>query len=1369
MSGDGSLLQFLQGGGELGALIRSKDWSATLLGPSEFWPQSLKTTLGILLNSRYPMFVFWGPQLIKIYNDGYKPILGRKHPWALGQPAREVWPEIWPAIEPLVDRALSGDPTWSDDLMLFMERNGFPEEVYFTFSYSPIPDESGGIGGMFCACTETTGEVLGERRLRTLRDLAAALAETRTERDTCMQAANLLHENAADVPFAVIYLLDEHGRAQLAAQAGAGPGHPVAPVEIFRGHEAESWPVYDAIDGRSARLVSSLGDRLTVVPAGPWPEPPDSAMVLPLIDRSLDRAIGAIVLGISSRRPFDADYRGWFDLVAGQLGASITSARAVEQERRRAEALADLDRAKTAFFSNVSHEFRTPLTLMLGPTEEALASGDAALGGEALRMVHRNQLRLLKLVNSLLDFSRLHDGRAQAQREATDLAALTASLAGVFRSAIERAGLRLIVNCEPMAEPVLIDREMWEKIVFNLLSNAFKFTLEGEIEVVFSDGDGGVVLTVRDTGTGIPAGELPRIFERFHRIAGAKGRTFEGSGIGLALVHELVTLLGGTVSVESDLGRGSTFTVRLPHAALPQLAKGSPMRALAAPSVGSDGYLEEMLRTLPKREGSAPPPSASGRPRVVVADDNADMREYISRLLSPDYDVIAVGDGEAALDAVQAQRVDLVLSDVMMPRLNGVELLERLRADDRTRTLPVILVSARAGEDDTVAGLHTGADDYLVKPFSARELIARVHARLEIAAERKRREDALRSSEERFRLMADHAPVMVWVTEPDGRCTFLSRSWYEFTGQTPETGLGHGWVSAVHPDDRAHASQVFLNANQERAPFQLEYRLRRHDGVFRWALDAAAPRFGATGEHQGYIGSVIDITERKHAEDEMRQSRQQLRLVTDAIPALVSYIDADRRYRFNNRAYADWFGHEPHDLQGQTMREVLGEQAYQQLQPHVDRVLAGEMVSFDGVVNYRNAGPRDVHVSYVPDLDESGVARGFYALITDQSARHEAEQALRDADRRKDEFLAMLAHELRSPLAPIRSAAEVLRLGDAQGGPQQWAREVIERQTQHLTRLVDDLLDVSRITRGMITIRREPLDLAVIVRRSVETSRPMIDSRHQQLTVTLPPEPLQVAGDLTRLVQVIANLLNNAAKYTEEGGRIDLQVRNEDGSAAISVRDNGIGLSAELLPHVFDLFTQASRSLDRSQGGLGIGLTLVRRLVELHGGTVDARSDGPGHGSEFIVHLPLLAGDTRLSDPGDGDHAAEMSTMARALRVLVVEDHPDSADMMAFLIEAHGHQVFKARDGASALATALAVRPNVVFCDIGLPGMNGYELAAEMRKQSQLGDMRLIAVSGYGREEDRQRAEAAGFDAHLTKPIEPQVLHSLLQLGVNRA
>jgi signal transduction histidine kinase len=425
----------------------------------------------------------------------------------------------------------------------------------------------------------------------------------------------------------------------------------------------------------------------------------------------------------------------------------MTNARAYQEERLRAEALAELDRAKTAFFSNVSHEFRTPLTLSLGPIEDALASPARALAGADLELVHRNNLRLLKLVNTLLDFSRIEAGRMDARYEPLDLARVTTELASTFRSAVERAGLELVIDAPPLGEDVYVDPEMWEKIILNLLSNALKFTLEGRISVrVRLDGEHALV-EVRDTGTGIPAPDLPRIFERFHRLRGAGARTHEGTGIGLALVRELVRLHGGEIQAQSAPGVGTSFVVSLPrgraHLADDRIGAA---RALGSSAGGVAAFREEALRWGPSV--SAPP--AAMQPCAVecilVADDNADMRAYVERLLGRSFRVVAVADGSAALRAALAEPPDLVLSDVMMPGLDGFALLRALRADARTRTVPVVLLSARAGEEAVLEGLDAGADDYLVKPFSARELLARVRVNVVMARERKARAAAEEAS-----------------------------------------------------------------------------------------------------------------------------------------------------------------------------------------------------------------------------------------------------------------------------------------------------------------------------------------------------------------------------------------------------------------------------------------------------------------------------------------------------------------------------------------------------------------------------------------------------------------------------------------------
>ena len=743
---------WLVGGGEMGKLVRSMDWAKTPLGDISRWPQSLRTTVSLCLASNFPISLAWGPKHIQIYNDGYWPICGAKHPGAMGQDFSECWASAWPVIGEAFERALAGQTSYLENQRMFLDRNDYLEETFFTFSFSPIQDETGRVGGLFHPVTETTGKMLAERRTRALRDLAARAGKARSLEEALTLAAQSLSESDLDLPFLLFYAVDDQGReARLVASTGLTAGLDASPrvVDLTAVREA-SWPLTEVMRSLQARKIDDLGARIGPLSCGPYPEPPKAALALPIVPPGHERPLAILVAAISPRLPFNEAYRAFYDLLAAGVTTAVAIGRAHEDERKRAEALAEIDRAKTAFFSNVSHEFRTPLTLILGPLEDELAEHESPLPQsrrDRLDAAHRNALRLLKMVNSLLDFSRIEAGRVQASYEPTDLAAYTAELAGVFRSAIDRAGLSLVVDCPAMPEPLYVDREMWEKIVLNLLSNAFKHTFEGSITVRLRWRGDHAELQVADTGVGIAANEQARVFERFHRVKGAKSRTHEGTGIGLALIKELVGLHRGTVRVESREGAGSAFIVAIKsgcaHLPQGQIGKG---RTLSSTATRAAAYVEEALHWLPGAPSAsdAPEPmvataAAVGvpRPRILLADDNADMRTYVQRLLVDKYAVRAVPDGAAALAAAREETPDLVLSDVMMPGLDGFGLLRELRADPQTRTVPVILLSARAGEEATVEGLGSGADDYVVKPFSARELLARVRTHLQIALMRR--------------------------------------------------------------------------------------------------------------------------------------------------------------------------------------------------------------------------------------------------------------------------------------------------------------------------------------------------------------------------------------------------------------------------------------------------------------------------------------------------------------------------------------------------------------------------------------------------------------------------------------------------------
>ena len=896
---------------------------------------------------------------------------------------------------------------------------------------------------------------------------------------------------------------------------------------------------------------------------------------------------------------------------------------------------------------------------MLGPTEDALARPDGVMSRADLETLHRNELRLLKLVNALLDFSRLEAGRVLVAYEPSDLSTLTIDLASSFRAAIERAGLEFEVSCPPLAELVYVDRGMWEKVVLNLLSNALKFTFEGTIRLTLLEVEGEVELTVQDTGTGIPDAELPHLFDRFHRVEGAKSRTHEGSGIGLALVDELIKLHGGRVSVTSKLGQGSTFAVKLrrgrTHVPDRQI---EPPLSRTSTDFGT-AYVEEALRWTP--DPHADPAAAKDRDtneldrtpraRLLVVDDNADMRDYLVRTLSQRWSVEAAANGKLALDVARRSRPAMIITDVMMPELDGFGLLREIRADVELSRTPVMMLSARAGDEARIEGIEAGADDYLVKPFSARELVARVGMHLQLRE---------------LRIEAE--------------------------------------------SDRAKLSSLLMNA-----------------------------------------------------------------------PAAVALVDGPQFvFELANQRYLELVGR-PSDILGRTVREVFPELEGQGFFELLSRVYStGEpFITTEAKILLDRKGDGEleelfVNVVYQPYFGLDGRTKGISVFgfdVTEQVvARHAVESAQREAERErelarisqaqaesanraKDEFLAMLGHELRNPLSPILTALELMRLRNDSALLKE--RAVIERQARHLARLVDDLLDVSRIAQGKVDIKRRPIELAQLIGQSIEVAAPLLEERRHVLTTKVPTRGFLVDGDESRLVQVFSNLITNAAKYTESAGQIRVEAAREGDEISLSIVDSGRGISAEMLPHVFDLFAQEHQNLERSQGGLGLGLAIVKSLVALHGGRVGVESKGVGHGSRFVVRLPASTEASEAPTTARTDSAAESSVTPRSrATILVVDDNEDAAVMLAETLELMGYATQVAHDGAEALAQARGrVVPAVALLGIGLPGMDGYELAGRLRELPGWVEVHLIAVTGYGQETDRQQSRDAGFNQHFVKPI----------------
>lgn len=961
----------------MAARIRAFDWGSTPLGPMEAWPGSLRTSVAIILKSPFPMLVWWGSELINIYNDACLEPMATRHPGALGAPAARVWADIWDTLGPEARSVLEGGTAVENArLPLPIPRDGSLEERYWTYSFSPIPDESGGVGGVLATARDITEQVQDERQLRMFNELAEnAPGPAATAEEACRAAVAVLARNIEDFPTAAVYLVRPPGElAELVAgderALGALPNMASLRTEADGG-----LPLQEALES-GVVIVDDVRTRFPALAGAGQGDTPKDLVVLSLHGPGHGRAVGFLVAGASPLRVLDERYLNLFRLTAHHLEAVLAAARATELDQQRLQALAELD-------------------------------------------------------------------------------------------------------------------------------------------------------------------------------------------------------------VESG-NRAPTF------------------------------------------------PNA----RILLVDDDVEMREHVARLLRREGATVkSIADGPTALEAARSEPFELAILGVSSFASSGFWLLRALKGDPKLKHIAVILVSGRAGEETLLEGLRAGADDYLVQPFSTRELIARTRTHLELGRHR----DAAERERERLYAFFEQAPVPIMVWEgPDHRIALYNQKTREM----------------MAPGSEPYIGQPML----EYAP-----------SVARSQLIATLDEVYRTGQPRRMLEYPVQFP-----------------------------VDGGMQER-----YFSSFFHPIRDWEG-NVRGVMA---------------AGYEVT------------------------EQVIARRELS-----SARAAAEAA----SRAKDEFLAMLGHELRNPLSPMLTALELMRLR----GMQSRELEVLSRQVGHLTRLVDDLLDVTRFTRGKIQLHKEKVELAEVVGRAIEVSSPLLEQRRHVLRVNVERRGLLIEADPERMTQVIANLLNNAAKYSEPGSRITIDAERVGDRVRLRVKDEGAGISPEMLGKIFDVFVQQRQTIDRSRGGLGLGLTIVRTLVEMHGGTVSAHSEGPGRGAEFTIELPAL---TPAGLDGERETAGLFGAAPRprAQRVLVVDDNRDAAAMLKIALEALGYTVEEAHDGPTALEIAERFEPTIALVDIGLPVMDGYELAQRLRARTPARDrLRLIAVTGYGQDADRRRSAEAGFDEHLVKPVD---------------
>ncbi|SCZ87449.1 BZ3500_MvSof-1268-A1-R1_Chr2-2g04915 [Microbotryum saponariae] len=1441
----------LLGQTSMGRMIRDFDWSSTSIGPISSWPPELKTTLSNVLASPFRECILYGPEFIMLYNDEYVTTAQNKHPALLGQPAAIGWAELWEGLDKVAERVREGETVFVTDHFFGMFRNGVMEETYHTFSYSPFYDTDGNVLGIRNFSVETTATVIAARRLSTVRDLIQMSSLARTVNDFTDSALASLALNPYDLPFVLLYTVTpevagvsakelvragaedkkfhNRHRIKLTGSLGVPEDHvfrvdeivvdltpPTSRLSSASGSHSNtgsgsgsgssnlttmdtdgprsrwSWPFEDACLRREPVFVERLGELANHLEKRGWDDSPRHAVVIPITVESTSNAPQAVlVLGVSSRSVYDDLYSTFFSLVARHIAIGLYAVLTAEIDAKRSEDLVKLDRAKTNFFSSVSHELRTPLTLILGPLDDLLASKKEipAATTEKLQMMSRHANRLLTMVNKLLDFSSLEGGRTQAKFRPVKIGVLTQDLATLFRDAIERAGLRYVIECDDDRQelvPIYLASDLWEKVCYNLIGNALKYCRSGSIEVRLKTTVAEAVLSVKDTGVGIPSEELSSIFERFHRVEGT-ARTSSGTGIGLALTLEIVKLLGGLVEVESELGVGSTFYVRIPrgftHLAREQVIhEPEEISTVPIPQGRSLGAIDDAASWHTQEEScgnSSSGGSASGsftgskemsldnefadtarllnlaNKTVLLADDSVDLRIYISSILSKTFNVVQVADGQAALDHVLKHPPSLIITDQMMPRLTGNELVAAVRANPATSLIPIIMLSAQAGTEARAEALERGCDDYLVKPFQARELLARVNVhmqlgllRVELEKRVQERTRALIDSETRNRALAEKfltlstvSPVGIMQADAEGHIVYANPRWFEMTGYPVDRLVTNAWTECLEDSrelNEAWQAAVMAGHSSEIIDFKAIEIGTKTGQTMLFEIRAFS------GAKDGFVAVLTDITRQKMIE------REHLQIVEQRA------ADAEENRR-NTEMFLDLSSHE--------MRNPLSG-VWQNAQ-----VLSGSLEQISGVID-------------------------------DLCAGRTPPQAILENVRRE-----------------MQENADAV--------------DSIILCASHQGRIADDILNVSKLNMGLLSINPVPFDLTlrmgeVLRMFEMECSQKGISLRMDVDESIAKLRASWIEADPSRLSQILLNFVSNSVKYTSDTPerRIVVHLNAYDTRPptrrnalrvsepsldlvpphnvwiVVGVEDTGKGLSQEEMKRLFARFQQVNPRSDQ-YGGSGLGLFISSELVALHSGYIEVESV-PGQGSMFRFAIPagtsqppvtvdaLLppvplttvammappqrtkrAAPPRSSLNGDQNSSHKVARLGESAeegelpkRILVVEDNLINQKVMTRQLKLAGYGVTVANHGREALDILLAesTRTNhheqgpivMVLMDIEMPVMGGLEairLLREMEKSGQIANRyNVVAVTGNGRPSQTDEYSRVGFDSWAVKP-----------------